>query len=210
MSATRSAGAGRLIAPIALGLAAGTAAFIGYRFSTHHAAQQQALAAAAGDPDMAKPSAAECAVAEAAASAVHVAGEDRRWEASAGVKTVSLGAHSRVINPADVDGYTDAEADDLRSKGIADWRWCPGMSKFAVSLGWSPMGVDDGVAELGIGRPGVNRAGDEAVVYEDFAAATGPSDALLLTAGPWLATLHRGADGAWKVISTKALKRPHG
>lgn len=197
----------RYVAPIVLGLVAGSAVYFGYKSWGRHAAEQQALAAAPGDPGMDKPAADECAVARAAASAVHAAGDDKRWETSAGVTTMSLGAHSRVINAADVAGFTDAEADNLRGKAAADWRWCGGMSAFVRGLGWSAMGTDNGVAELGLGRPGLDKAGDEARLYEDFAAPQGDTDVLLRARGPWLVTLHRGPNGAWRVTSTEALKR---
>jgi hypothetical protein len=197
----------RLLVPIALGLAAGSLIYFGYLYWSHRDAQQQAAVAAAGDPDMDKPSADECAMARAVASAVHAAGDDKRWEAGAGVTTMSLGAHSKVINPADWAGFADDEADNLHSKAAADWRWCVGMSTFAGGLGWSAMGSDYGVAALALGRPGVNKAGDEAKMYEAFAAPKEEGGAPLLAKGPWLVTLHKAPNGAWQVTSRDDLKK---
>ena len=65
---------------------------------------------------------------------------------------------------------------------------------------------DNGVAVLGIGRAGMNKAGDEARVYEAFLSPNA-GGALHVTRGPWLVTLHKGANGAWQVTSTDDLKR---
>jgi hypothetical protein len=196
----------RLLWPIGLGLLVGSALYGGYEYWTHHKTQQ-ALADAPGDEDMAKPTADECAIARAALSAVHAAGSDKAWQKGAGVTEMSLAIYSKVINPADVAGYTDDEADNLRSKAGADWRWCPGLAAFIGGLGWSPMGPgDNGVAALGMGRSGMSKAGDEARVYEAFLSPNA-SGALHVTRGPWLATLHKGPTGAWQVSSTEDLKR---
>ena len=196
----------RLLAPIALGLVVGSALYGGYMYWTQHKAQQ-ALADAPGDEDMAKPAAQECAIARAALAAVHGAKSDKAWQAGASVHEMSLAPYSKVINPADFAGYTDDEADNLRSKASADWRWCPGMAAFVGGLGWSPIGPgDNGVAVLGLGRPGLNRTGDEARVYETFLSPNA-GGALHVTRGPWLATLHKGPNGAWQVTATDDLKR---
>jgi hypothetical protein len=196
----------RHLAPIALGLVVGSALYGGYQYLSHQQSQQQALAAAAGDADMAKPAADECAIARAALTAIHAAGADKTWQAGAGVHEMSLADDSKVINPADVAGYSDDEADNLRSKAAADWRWCPGMGAFVGGLGWRQMGGDDVVAVLALGRPGVNKAGDEARAYEAFLAPNPNTGVLRLNHGPWLVTLHKGPNGAWQVTSTDDLK----
>ncbi len=198
----------RLLAPIALGAVVGSALYGGYMYWSHQKSQQ-AVADAPGDADMAKPAADECAIARAAVAAIHGAGSDKAWQAGAGVTEMSLAAYSKVINPVDVPGYSDDEADNLRSKAAADWRWCPGMAAFVGGLGWRPMGGDDAVAVLALGRPGLNKAGDEARVYEAFLAPRADSGVLRLTRGPWLVTLHHGPNGAWQVTATDQLKRPH-
>ena len=209
-AAGQRASAIRLVTPAVLGLAAGSAIYFGYMWWTHQAAARQAAVAAAGDPDMDKPTAEECAMARAAASAVHASGDDRRWEAGAGVDTMSLGAHSKVINAGDFAGFTDDEADNLRGKAAADWRWCPGMSTFVTGLGWSQMGIDYGVAELGLGRPAIDKADDEGRMYEAFIAPKGEGGMLMLTQGPWLLTLRKGPDAAWRVTSRDPLKKYYG
>jgi hypothetical protein len=197
----------RLLGPIALGLAAGSAIYGGYEYWSHQKAQHQALVDAPGDADLAKPTADECAVARAALTAVHAAGADKAWRTGAGASEMSLVAQSKVINPADVSGYSDDEADNLRAKSAADWRWCPGMAAFVGGLGWSPMG-DDNMASVALGRPGMNKAGDEARAYEAFVAPKADSGGVLLLArGPWVVTLHKGPNGAWQVTSTDDLKR---
>jgi len=198
----------RLLAPIALGLIIGSALYGGYVYWSHHRSQQ-AVADAPGDADMAKPAADECAIARAALTATHGAGSDKAWQTGVGVQEMSLAAYSKVINPVDVPGYSDEEADNLRSKAAADWRWCPGMAAFVSGLGWRQMGGDDVVAVLALGRPGLSKAGDEARAYEAFLAPRGDSGILRLARGPWLVTLHRGPNGAWQVTSTDDLKHPH-
>ena len=198
----------RILWPIALGLVVGSALYGGYNYWSHQQSQHKALAAAPGDPDMAKPSPDECAIARVALTAVHTAGSDKVWQTGAGVTEMSLAADSKVVNPVDVAGYSDDEADDLHSKAPADWRWCPGMAAFVSGLGWTQMGGDDVVAVLALGRPGKSKAGDEAKVYEAFLAPRGDSGVLRLTRGPWLVTLHKGGNGAWQVTSTDDLKRP--
>ena len=194
--------------PIVLGLSTGSALYSGYIYWSHQQSRQMAQAVAPGDPEMAKPTADECAIARAALTAIHVRGDDKAWRKGAGVSEMSLAADSKVINPADVSGYSDDEADDLRSKAAADWRWCPGMITFVGALGWkSPVSADDGVAALSLGRPGLNKAKDEARVYEAFVAPQPDSGVLLLARGPWLATLRRGQNGAWQMTSTDVLKR---
>ncbi len=112
----------RLLWPIGLGLLVGSALYAGYGYWTHHKAQQ-AMADAAGDADMAKPTADECAIARVALSAVHTAGADKAWRTAAGVSEMSLAPYSKVVNPADVAGYADDEDDKLRNKAAVDWRW---------------------------------------------------------------------------------------
>jgi hypothetical protein len=198
----------RLLAPIALGLIIGSALYGGYVYWSQQKSRQ-AVADAPGDADMAKPAADECAIARAALTAVHAAGSDKAWQTGAGIQEMSLAAYSKVINPVDVPGYSDDEADNLRSKAAADWRWCPGMAAFVGGLGWRPMGGDDAIAVLALGRPGLSKAGDEARVYEAFLAPRGDSGVLRLARGPWLVTLHKGPNGAWQVTATDDLKHPH-
>jgi hypothetical protein len=196
----------RYLWPAMLGLVLGTASFAGYVYWTQGQARQ--VAERVADPAVAKPAADECAIAQAALSAIHASGDDKRWRASVRDSTMTLTARSHVINPADVPGYADDEADNLRGKVAADWRGCAGLGVFVRSLGWSAMGGDDNIPELGLGRPGVNAAGDEAKVYEAFAAPLGPNGAPVLARGPWLVTLHRDAGGAWRVTATTDLPRP--
>jgi len=199
----------RLLAPIGLGVAVGSVLYFGFQYFAHQKAQQQAAASAQGDADMAKPTADECAIARAAIAAVHAAGSDKAWQAAAGVHEMSLAAYSKVINTADVAGFTDDEARNLRSKAAADWRWCAGMGPFVGSLGWSPMGGEYSIAVLALGRPGMSPAGDEARLYEAFMAPKPDTGVLKLARGPWLVTLHRGANGAWQAASTEDLKRAY-
>jgi hypothetical protein len=196
-----------LVVPAALGLASGSAIYFSYLWWTHREVAHQAVVAAAGDPDLDRPTADECAMARAVASAAHATGDDKRWEAAAGATTMSLGAHSKIINPADVAGFTDDEADNLRGKSAADWRWCAGISTFVTGLGWSQMGIDYGVAELGLGRAAVDKPGDEARMYEAFIAPKGDSGMLMLTQGPWVVSLRKGPSGAWQVTSRDQLKK---
>jgi hypothetical protein len=198
----------RFVLPIALGLVAGSAVYYGYQWWSHRDTRaQQPAEALAGDADLDKPAADECAMARAAASAVHAAGDDKRWEAGAGVTTMSLGDHSKVINPADYAGITDDEAANLNSKAPADWRWCPGMSAFIAGFSWNAMGSDYGVAQLALGRPAVNKAGDEARMYEAFNAPKEEGGAPMLAKGPWLVTLHKAPNGAWQVTARDDLKK---
>lgn len=197
----------RFVVPIALGLVVGSIVYYGYIWWSHHKSAQQAVADAPGDPDMDKPAADECAMARAAAAAVHAAGDDKRWEAGAGQTTLSLGAHSKVINTADFAGFGDDEAASLNAKAPADWRWCPGMAASVAGLGWSAMGSDYGVAMLWLGRPGVNKAGDEAKMYEAFAAPKEEGGAPMLAKGPWLVTLRKAPTGAWQVTARDDLKK---
>ena len=199
---------GRLVLPMALGLIAGTGAFAGYLIWSGMKTQHT-LEAAPGDPDLAKPAAVECAIAQAAVSAIHGAGDDKRWEAGAGVKEISLRATSQTVNPSDVPGYSDDEIADLRGKTTADWRACPGMGAFVRGLGWAAINPDESVANLAMGRPGVNTAGDEAKAYETFVVPDADEGSLKLAGGPWLVTLHKDPGGAWHVTSTTALPRPH-
>jgi len=196
----------RVLAPIALGVVVGSALYSGYMYWSHQKSQQ-AHADAPGDADLAKPAPEECAIARVALHAIQVAGADKAWQTGANVTEMSLAAQSKVINPADVAGYSDDEADNLRGKSAADWRWCPGMAAFVGGLGWRPMGGDDPIAVLALGRPGLNKAGDEARAYEAFLAPNPDTGVLKLTRGPWLVTLHRNPNGAWLVTSTDDLKR---
>jgi hypothetical protein len=165
---------------------------------------QQKVADSPGDPDLAKPSADECQIARAAITAVHAANLDARWR-SAGSTNMSVRTNSQVINPADFPAYADDEEADLLGKGPADWRWCAGMGAFLGGLRWKPMGPDEDVAAvLGLGRPAMNKTGDEAKVYEIISA---PVDGgMRRAAGPWVATLRRGPSG-WQVASTDAAKK---
>lgn len=195
-----------LIVSIGLGLVVGSAIYYGYQWWTHRDTHAQPPAALAGDADLAKPAADDCAMARAAASAVHAAADDKRWEAGAGVTSMSLGDHSKVINPADFASISDDEGDNLNSKPPADWRWCPGMSAFVSGFGWNAMGSDYPVATLSLGLPAVDKAGDEAKMYEAFLAQKA-SGVLGVAKGPWLLTLHKGANGAWQVTSRDDLKK---
>ena len=187
----------RYIWPALIGVALGTAVG-GYLFWSHGRSQQAAETVA--DPSLDKPSPGDCAIARAALAAIHASGDDARWRASLGPLT--LKARSQGVNPVDVPGYADDEADNLRGKTIADWRGCEGLGGFVRSLGWSAMSGDEGIAEIGLARPGVNAAGDQAKVYEMVGAPRQDAGgALMLARGPWLVTLHR--DGvAWRVTAT--------
>jgi hypothetical protein len=196
----------RHAAPIVLGLAVGSALYGAYDFVSQQNAEQKALAAAPPDSFMAKPSAEECAVARAALTALHAAGSDTAWRTAADARTMTLEAHTRVVNPTDVAGYSDDEGEDLRGKRAADWRGCPGMAAFVSGLGWSAMGGDEAIPAMALARPAMNKTGDEAALYEAFSAPDADTGALRLARGPWLATLHRGADGAWRVVSSADLK----
>ncbi len=190
---------------VILGLAFGTAAFAGYQFWAQRKAQQT-MQMAQGDPGLAKPSAAECAVARAALAAIHAAGDDARWSAAAGASAMSLRGRSQVINAADTPGFTDAEEDDLRAKAPADWRWCARVGTFIHALGWSPVDPDEGIAALVLGRPGMSAAVDEAKLFEAYIAPQ--SDGALLTMrGPWLVTLRLGPDKTWRVTNRTDLPR---
>ncbi len=166
------------------------------------AACSQQVAESPADPELAKPSADECAIAKAAMSAIHSAGLDARWRSSAGVTDMSLRTRSQVVNPADLPNYSDDEEANLLGKAPADWRGCAQLETFLTGLGWKPMGDDQDFAELGLGRPAVNKTGDEAKVYETFAAPV--QGGLKLAAGPWVATLRRGP-GGWQVSATDAV-----
>ncbi len=120
---------------------------------------------------------------------------------------MSLGDHSKVINPADYAGIPDDEAANLNAKAPADWRWCPGMSAFIAGFSWNAMGSDYGVAQLALGRPALNKAGDEAKMYEAFTAPKEAGGPLMLAKGPWLVTLHKAANGAWQVTARDDLKK---
>jgi hypothetical protein len=192
--------------PIALGLLLGTATFGGYIYWSH-AQAKHTLAAAPPDPQLAKPSADECAIARTALTAVHAARDEARWRAVSGVATIALRTRSEMVNPIDYPGFSDDEADDLRAKSAADWRWCPGMETFVLGFGWSPMNPDEDTAELGMGRPAMNKTGDEAKVYEGFFAPNADG-AVTLRQGPWLVTLSK-AGGAWRVTSKTDLKPAH-
>lgn len=204
-SAKPPPGSRRYALPIVLGLVLGTGAFAGYLFWSHGVGQH--AAEMAGDPDKAKPSAGECAIARAVLAAIHASSDDTRWRTGVGTTTMTLKAGSQVINPADVSGYGDDEADDFRSKAAADWRWCPGMGVFVRGLGWGAMSDEADTPELSLGRPGMNAAGDEAKVYEAFMAPQAGAGAQMLKRGPWLATLHPGPGGAWQVAETTDLTR---
>jgi hypothetical protein len=195
----------QLAMPIAFGLAVGSALYGGYYYFAHQAAEQKALAAAPPDDLMAKPAAEECAVAKAALGALRAAGSDTAWRNAADAQTMTLEAHTRVVNPTDIPGYSDDEAHDLRGKLVGDWRGCPGMAAFVSGLGWSAMGGDEAIPAMALARPGMNKTGDEARLYEAFSVPDPDTGALHLGRGPWLVTLDRGADGAWRVASTADL-----
>ena len=197
----------RFVVPIVLGLVVGSAIYFGYQWWAHRGPPGQPAVALAGDPDLDKPSADECAMARAATSAVHAAGDDKRWEAGAGVSGMSLDDHSKVVNPADFAGFTDDESANLNAKAPADWRWCAGMSAFVSGFGWNAMGSDFPVATLALGRAAVDKAGDEAKMYEAFMAQKADSGVLGLAKGPWLLTLHKAANGAWQVTARDDLKK---
>ncbi|HEX3407934.1 MAG TPA: hypothetical protein VHS81_11905 [Caulobacteraceae bacterium] len=200
----------RFVLPIVLGLVVGSIIYYGYQWWTHRGAStQQPAEALAGDADLAKPTADECAMARAATTAVHTAGDDKRWESGAGVANMTLASHTKVINPADFAGISDDESDNLNSKAPADWRWCQGMSAFVSGFSWNAMGADYPVATLALGLPAVDKAGDEAVMYEAFMAQKGDSGVLGLAKGPWLLTLHKGPNGAWQVTKRDDLKKFH-
>ena len=196
----------RFVWPALFGIALGTAVG-GYLFWSH--GQAQRAAETVTDPGLDKPTPAECAIARAALSAIHAAGADARWRAGLGALT--LKARSQGINPVDVPGYADDEADNLRGKTIADWRGCADLGVFVRGLGWSAMSDGEDIAEVGLARPGVNAAGDEAKVYEMVGAPRQDAGgALMLARGPWLVTLHRGANGVWSVAATSALAHAGG
>jgi hypothetical protein len=195
---------GRFILPMILGLVTGSIAFGGYLFWSG-LKTQHTLEVAPGDSDLAKASAVECAVAQAVVSGVHASGEDAKWKAAAGVKVMSLRAASQIVNPSDLPGLDDDQIADLRGKGAADWRSCTGMGTFVRGLGWSAINPDESDPNLALGRPGVNKAGDEAKIYEVFIIPDADNGSLKVGGGPWLATLHKDAGGAWSVTSTVAL-----
>jgi hypothetical protein len=189
-----------LLIPLVLGLVLGTAVAI-YAFWSH--THDQHLAETVADPGMGGLPAQECAIAKAAIAAFHTSGQDARQSASVGAKEMTLKAHSLVVNPTDVPGYDDDEADDVRGKPKADWRACAGMGDFVRGLKWIPLSDDIDSAELSVSRPGVNTAGDEAKVYESFSGPTPDNhDATRETRGPWLLTLKKGANGTWVVAAT--------
>jgi hypothetical protein len=191
--------------PLLLGLSLGTVA-AGYLFWSR--GQAQHVAETVGDPGLPKPSAEECAIARAAMTAIHTSGGDAGWTASVGWKTMTLRAHSQVVNPSDLPGYSDDEADDARGKVKVDWRTCPGMAAFVRGLHWDPLSSDIDSAQLGLGRPGLSKAHDEAKVYEVFTAPTPGdenADSPRQKRGPWLVTLHPGPGGAWRVTATDDL-----
>ncbi len=192
----------RLVWPLLFGFIAGTGAFAGYFYWSHQRAQLAAETAV--EQGLAKPDPRDCAIARAALAAIHAAGDDARWRAALGPLT--LKARSQTVNPVDVPGYADDEAENLRGKTAADWRGCAGMGGFVRSLGWSAMSGDEDIAEIGLAQPGVDAAGDEAKVYELVAAPQPGSGALLRARGPWLATLHRDGAG-WRVTGRADVSR---
>ena len=189
--------------PILLGIVVGTLLYAGYSLWT--GAKEKAVAAATADPTLDKPTAQECAIAEAAARAVHASGDDRRWIASVGDEAITLDERSHVANLVNAPDVTDDEADSIRHKAAADWRWCAGMGDFVHGLGWKPMGGEEAIPELGLGRPGVDAAGDEARLYEAFIAPDPATGAPLQKGGPWLVTLNRAPAGAWQVTGRTEL-----
>jgi hypothetical protein len=196
----------RLVLPIVLGLGVGSAIYAGYYYWSHKSAEQKALAEAPADSFMAKPLPEDCTIAQAALTALHAAGSDKTWRTAAAATAMTLEPHTRVVNPTDFAGYTDDEADDLRGKTAADWRGCAGMATFITGLGWSAMGGDEAIPAIALGRPAMSKAGDEARIYESFSTPNSMGE-MLVSRGPWLVTLHKGAGGAWQVVSTADLKR---
>jgi len=200
----RLGAAGALILGVVLGTAAAGYIFWS-RWHDQHAAETTA------DPDVAKLPAQECAIAKAALTAVHAAGDDTRWTAAVKATQMTLRAHSLVVNPVDIPGYTDDEADDVRAKPQGDWRACDGMADFVRGFKWTPLSDDIDSAELTLARPGIDKAGDEARVYETFSAppTSGNPDDPRQKLGPWLVTVKKGANGAWAVTATTALPGGH-
>lgn len=169
-------------------------------------ARERDEAASATDAGLDKPSAAECAIAEAAMDAAHGAGADARWAARAGGGEFALRPHTGIVNPVDIPGYSDDEADNLRGKGEGDWRGCVGMGAFVRRLGWAPLGGDADAPQLGLGRPALNTAGDEAKVYETFAPPAGDGEGPRPKSQHWLETLHKSRSGArWQVTASTNL-----
>ena len=167
----------------------------------------QRVAETVGDAGLPKPAAEECAIARAAMTAIHTSGDAARWMTGVVATTMTLKAHSQVVNPSDFPDYSDDEADDARGKVEADWRNCPGMADFVRGLHWAPLSSDYAGAELSLSRPGLNKAHDEAKLYEIFTApaAGDDSDTPRRKRGPWLVTLRPAPGGVWKVTATDDL-----
>jgi hypothetical protein len=196
------------VGPVILGLVLGSAAFGGYLYWSG-AKARQAQEAAPGDPSLAKPTADECAIVRAVLSDAHASGKDAKWRATYKAGAMSLRPRSQVVNPTGKSGYTDEEVENLRGKGATDWRGCPDMGTFIHSLGWSPMTDEEDVADLALGRPAVNKTGDEAKLFEGFIVPDVDVGSLQMKGGPWLVTLHRGPNGAWAVAPDNAAPAPH-
>lgn len=182
-----------------LGAAAGIAVG-GYLFWSHGRAEHEAETTT--EPGLDRPAPQECAAARAALTAMHASGDDVRWRESFGPLT--LKTRSQTVNPVDVPGYSDDEADNLRAKAPADWRGCAGLGDFVRGLGLAPMSGDEDTAEVALGRPGFSAAGDEAKMYEVVRAPRQDDGAMMLVRGPWLVTLRR--DGAtWRTTAISDL-----
>jgi len=169
----------------------------------------QQVAETVGDASLGKPDPTECAIGRVVLASVHGSGDDARWQAAVGAAAMTLKPTSRVVNPVDVAGFSDEEADNLRAKIPADWRWCAGMGAFVRSLNWSPLGGDADTALLALSRPATNTAGNEAKVYVTFSAprADDDGDAPRKKVGPWLVTLHPDAGAVWRLTATVDLSR---
>ncbi len=186
------------VGPVILGLVLGSVVFGGYLYWSG-AEARHAQETAPGDPSLAKPTVDECAIVRAVLSDAHASGADAKWRAAYKTAAMSLRPRSQVVNPTGTSGYSDDEVENLRGKGAADWRGCPDMGGLVHSLGWSPMTDDEAVADLALGRPGVNKAGDEAKLFEGFIVPDVDVGSLRMKGGPWLVTLHRAPNGVWTV-----------
>jgi hypothetical protein len=166
---------------------------------------------ATGDAALARPDPAECAAAQAAIGALQASGEARRRLASVGAKQLRLRGFANSVS-----GYLDLaseEAADSKAKGDGDWRACPGLGAYERSLGWGLMGGDDPLAEIGLSRVSIDKAGDEAQLFEVFTPqpdyGAGRHDkgrAAQAKTVNWLVTLRRAApDAPWKVTGSRVL-----
>jgi hypothetical protein len=164
-----------------------------------------------GDAALARPAPAECAAAEATIGALRASGEERRLLASVGAKQLRLRGFANSVS-----GYLDLaaeEAADSKTKADGDWRACPGLGAYERSLGWGLMGGDDPMAELSLSRVSVNKAGDQAQVFQLFTPqpdyGAGRHDkgrAAQAKTLNWLVTLRRASPAApWRVTGSRVL-----